>query len=161
MTVRQLLPNWFQNLDINDPALEAIIDSGYLFPLPDRDSQGRRIIFCCATKFDATKFTPAQMARTHAMVCEALLDEQESQVAGYCYINDDAGLTMNHISLWSFVDLRKMTKCIQVSTPLRHKETHFVNLPSYANKIIDFAMSLASEKIKKRIFFEKSNDDLK
>lgn len=161
LTVRQLFPNWFQKLDINDPALSDIIDSGYLFPLPQRDDQGRRIIFSCASKFDANKFTSAQMARTHAMVVESLLDEQESQVAGYLYITDEAGLTMNHVSLWSLVDLKKMSKCIQVSSPMRHKETHFVNIPSFANKVIEFALSLTSEKLKKRMFLDKTIDDLK
>lgn len=161
LTVRQLFPNWFQKLDITDAALEEIIDSGYLFPLPDRDEQGRRIIFSCASRFDASKFTSAQMARTHAMVVESLLDEQESQVAGYCYITDEVGLTMNHVSLWSLVDLKKMSKCIQVSSPMRHKETHFVNIPSFANKVIEFALSLTSDKLKKRMFLDKTIDDLK
>lgn len=161
MTVRQVFPNWFQNLDINDPALEEIIDSGYLFPLPDRDEHGRRIIFSCASRFNAAKFTSAHMARTHAMVVESLLDEQESQVAGYLYITDEAGLTMNHVSLWSLVDLKKMSKCIQVSSPMRHKESHFVHIPSFANKVIEFALSLTSEKLKKRMFLDKSIDELK
>lgn len=161
LTVRQVFPQWFQNLDINDPAIEAIVDSGYLFPLPERDEQGRRIIFSCASRFDATKYTSAQMARTHAMIVESLLDEEESQVAGYCYITDEGGLTMNHISLWSFLDLKKMSKCIQVSSPMRHKETHFVNIPSIANKVIEFALSLTSEKLRKRMFLDKNVEELK
>lgn len=161
LTVRQLFPNWFQKLDINDPALEEIIDSGYLFPLPERDEHGRRIIFSCAARFNAAKFTSAQMARTHAMVVESLLDEQESQVVGYLYITDEAGLTMNHVSLWSLVDLKKMSKCIHVSSPMRHKETHFLNIPSFANKVIEFALSLTTEKLKKRMFLDKTIEDLK
>lgn len=161
LTVRQVFPQWFQKLDINDPSLEAIIDSGYLFPLPNRDDQGRRLIFSCASRFDASKFTSTQMARAHAMVVESLLDEEESQVAGYCYITDEGGLTMNHISLWSLIDLKKMSKCIQVSSPMRHKETHFVNIPSIANKVIEFALSLTSEKLKKRMFLDKTVDELK
>ena len=50
LTIRQLYPDWFQNLDINDPELEAIIDSGYLVPLPQRDGHGRQIILSCAGK---------------------------------------------------------------------------------------------------------------
>lgn len=161
LTVRQMFPHWFQKLDIEDPAISAIIDSGYLFPLPERDAEGRRIIFSCASHFDACKFTSAQMAQTHAMVVESLLDEEESQVAGYVYITDEAGLTMNHISLWSLVDLKKMSKCIQASSPMRHKESHFVNIPSFANKVIEFALGLTTEKLKKRMFLDKTLDDLK
>lgn len=34
---------------------------------------------------------------------------------------------------------------------MRHKETHFINMPNYANKIIEFAMTVLSDKLKKRI----------
>lgn len=50
LTIRQLYPEWFQNLDIDDPDIEAIIDSGYLVPLPQRDERGRRVILSCAGK---------------------------------------------------------------------------------------------------------------
>lgn len=48
LTIRQLYPDWFQKLDIDDPELEAIIDSGYLVPLPKRDRHGRKVILSCA-----------------------------------------------------------------------------------------------------------------
>lgn len=50
LTIRQLYPNWFQNLDIEDPDIEAIIDAGYLVPLMERDHHGRRVILSCAGK---------------------------------------------------------------------------------------------------------------
>lgn len=34
---------------------------------------------------------------------------------------------------------------------MRHKENHFIGIPHYANKIIEYAKSLISEKLKKRI----------
>lgn len=48
LTIRQLYPDWFQKLDIDDPDLEAIIDSGYLVPLLKRDQHGRKVILSCA-----------------------------------------------------------------------------------------------------------------
>lgn len=48
LTIRQLYPDWFQKLDIEDPDLEVIIDSGYLVPLPKRDQHGRKVILSCA-----------------------------------------------------------------------------------------------------------------
>jgi len=91
------------------------------------------------------------MARVHSLVCEALLDDEDSQVAGYVYINDESGMNMGFVSLWSLTDLRSIVKCIQNSTPMRHKETHFVNIPHYANRIIELGVSMLSDKLKKRI----------
>lgn len=161
LTIRQLFPHWFTKLDIEDPAIKEIFENGYLVPLPQRDEFGRRVIFSVAGKFDPYKFTSVQMARIHSLICEALLDEEDSQVAGYVYVNDESGMNMGFISLWSLTDLRSILKCIQNSTPMRHKETHFINIPHYANRIIELAVSMISEKLKKRVIIHKNIDALK
>lgn len=51
LTIRQLYPDWFQKLDIDDPDLEVIVDSGYLVPLPKRDQHGRKVILSCAGNY--------------------------------------------------------------------------------------------------------------
>lgn len=114
LTIRQLYPQWFTKLDIEDKELGEIIDSGYLVPLPVRDEHGRQLILSCAGKFDPYRYTSAQMARAHSLICESLLDDEESQVAGYTHINDESGITMGFVSLWSLVDIRNMLRCIQV-----------------------------------------------
>ncbi|KOC68047.1 Clavesin-2 [Habropoda laboriosa] len=161
LTIRQLYPNWFQNLDIEDPDIEAIVDAGYLVPLMERDRHGRRVILSCAGRFDPYKYTSAQMARAHSLVVEALMDDEENQVRGYTHINDESGLTMGHLSAWSLTDIRNMLRCIQNSTPMRHKETHFVNIPSCAVKVIEFGISLLNDKLKSRISVHKSLEELK
>ncbi|XP_011194416.1 clavesin-2 isoform X3 [Zeugodacus cucurbitae] len=161
LTIRQLFPQWFSKLDILDPTISEIFDNGYLVPLPQRDEDGRQIILSVAKNFDPYKYTSVQMARVHSLVCEGLLDDEESQVAGYVYINDESGINMGFASLWSLSDLRNMIKCIQNSTPMRHKATHFVNIPHFANRIIELGVSLLSEKLKGRIAIHKSLDALK
>lgn len=115
LTIRQLFPQWFSKLDILDPTISEIFDNGYLVPLPQRDDNGRQIIMSVAKNFDPYKYTSVQMARVHSLICEGLLDDEQSQVAGYVYINDESGINMGFASLWSLSDLRNMIKCIQVS----------------------------------------------
>lgn len=131
LTIRQLYPQWFQKLDIEDKELEEIIDCGYLIPLPERDELGRQIILSCAGKFDPYRFTSSNMARAHSLVTEALLDDEESQIAGYSHVNDEEGLTMGHLSLWSLTDIRNMIRCIQVRNKLLVNlvlNSHFIHL---------------------------------
>lgn len=116
LTIRQLYPQWFRKLDIEDKELEEIIDSGYLVPLPGRDQYGRQLILTCAGKFDPYRFTSSQMTRAHSLMTEAFLDDEESQVAGWTHINDEEGLSMGHLSLWSLTEIRSIIKCIQVLT---------------------------------------------
>ena len=47
LTIRQMYPHWFQKLDPLDPKIAAVIDAGYLLPLPKRDAEGRRIVLSC------------------------------------------------------------------------------------------------------------------
>ncbi|XP_053673152.1 clavesin-1-like [Anopheles nili] len=161
LMIRQVYPNWFFKLDINDPELEAIIDSGYLFPLPERDEQGRRIIFSNSGKFDTSRFTSAQLIKIHSLVLETLMDEEESQISGYVHIMDDSELTIGFLSVWSFADIRNLAHCVQNSLPMRQKENHFVNLPSFANKLSEFILSVLSEKLRNRVHVHRGWDELK
>lgn len=159
LTIRQLYPQWFQKLDINDKEIEAVVDSGYLVPLLEKD-RGRTVIFSNVGRFDPHKHTSATMARVHSLITEALCDDEINQVQGYTYINDESGFSMAHISLWSLIDVRNMLRCIQHSTPMRHKANHFINIPSCATKFLEFAISLLSEKLKSRIKIHKTMDEL-
>lgn len=92
------------------------------------------------------------MARIHSILSEALMDDEKSQVCGYIYLNDEEGLTMNHFSTWSFTDIRNVLRCIQSGMPTRHKEMHLINIPGSVVKILEFGISLLSDKLKSRIF---------
>ncbi|XP_011879322.1 PREDICTED: rhophilin-2 [Vollenhovia emeryi] len=161
LTVRQLYPHWFQKLDVDDPELEAIIDDGYLVPMLKRDRHGRKVIMSCAGRFDASKYSSAHLARIHAIVLEALCDDEKNQVCGYTYLNDESGLTMNHFSTWSFTDIRNLIRCVQNSAPARHKETHLINIPNAVAKILEFGISLLSDKLKSRIWIHRNIEELK
>lgn len=97
------------------------------------------------------------MARVHSMVVESLMDDEENQIRGYTHLNDESGLTMSHLSAWSFTDIRNMLRCIQNSTPMRHKETHLINIPGSVAKIIEFAISLLNDKLKSRVMVNITN----
>ncbi|KAL1512925.1 hypothetical protein ABEB36_002426 [Hypothenemus hampei] len=159
LTIRQLYPQWFRNLDCNDKELAEIIDAGYLVPLLEREN-GRLVLFSCAGKFDPHKYTSAHMVRVHSLVTEALMDDDTNQINGYTYINDESGFQMAHISLWSLTDVRNILRCIQNTTPMRHKANHFLNISSNAIKLIEFAVSLLNEKLKNRIFMYKCVEEL-
>ncbi|XP_013191724.1 retinaldehyde-binding protein 1 [Amyelois transitella] len=160
LTIRQMYPQWFQKLDPLDPKIAAVIDAGYLVPLPKRDAEGRRVVLSCMGRFDPHLYDNCVMARVHSMIVELLLDEPRSQLLGYSHVNDEAGMQMPHVSLWSLTDVRIMLNCIQNSTPMRHKRTHFVNIPNYGIKFFEFAVSLLSDKLKDRVMFHRTAEDL-
>lgn len=161
LKARQLYPQWFQNLDIEDSKLSALVDSGYILPLMQRDSQGRRIVLQSASRFDTNKFSSADSIRLNSLIFGYLMDEEESQICGYVYIIDASKVSLKHVSMFSFVDIKNWLNCLQKAIPTRMKEYHFINLPGYANTIVDFGLSVMSDKMKKRVFYGKNLDELK
>lgn len=159
LTIRQLYPHWFRNLDSEDDDLSRLIDSGYIVPLTEKHN-GKTVIFTCAEKFDPYKFTAASMIRIHSLIAEVVMDDEENQVNGYVYINDIGGFQLGHISLWSLKDIRNVIRCVQNSSPMRHKESHFVNVSSNAAKLVEFGLTVLSEKLKNRTFIHKSVNEL-
>ncbi|CAH1102026.1 unnamed protein product [Psylliodes chrysocephalus] len=150
LTIRQLYPQWFRNLDCEDPHMSEIINSGYLVPLLERDN-GRMVLFSCAANFDPHKFTSAHMIRVHSLVTESLMDDEMNQINGYTYVNDEAGFSMAHISLWGISDLRNIVRCIQNTTPMRHKGNHFLNMNPSAAKLFEYSSPLLNEKLRNRL----------
>lgn len=45
LKIRTQNPNWFTQLDIQEPKLNKLISDGYIFVLPQRDSKGRRVVY--------------------------------------------------------------------------------------------------------------------
>ncbi|KAG7300963.1 hypothetical protein JYU34_015316 [Plutella xylostella] len=160
LTIRQMHPQWFHKLDPLDPKIAAVIDAGYLVPLPKRDALGRRVILSAIGRYDPHVFDSNTMAKVHSLIVELLLDEPRSQLQGYTHVNDEAGMQMPHLSLWSLTDVRTMLNCIQNSTPMRHKCTHFVNIPHYGTKFFEFCVSLLSDKLKDRVMFHRNAEEL-
>lgn len=155
---RQQYSHWFTKLDPNDTDLMELIDAGYSFPLMERDAFGRRVFLSAIDRFDPSKYTSSQMIRLHALVVEASLDDEESQIAGYHHIYDAKGFGMKHVSMWSLVDLNNFLRKSQYIAPMRHRSVTLIL--SMAHKIIEFALSLLTEKIKGRVKVVKENDEL-
>lgn len=79
-------PNWFQNLDIRDNAIHELVTNGYLFVLPERDQNGRKVIFSVARNLDPSRHTNSDAMRAHLITFEALLEDEENQIRGISYI---------------------------------------------------------------------------
>ncbi|ROT83407.1 putative clavesin-2 [Penaeus vannamei] len=142
--------HWFHGLDIKDPMIENLIDRGYFFALPERDDSGRRVFFSVAGRMDPTKHTTSDQMKSMQIAFESLLEDEENQVRGFTYIFDEKDVGLSIITLWSPADVTKAFQCCEKTIPMRHKEIHFVNLPTALFAIFEFAKTLLSEKIKNR-----------
>lgn len=150
LTMRVQHPNWFQNLDIRDPAIYELVTNGYLFVLPERDTFGRKVIFSVAKNLDPTRHTNSDAMRAHLITFEALLEDEESQIRGFSYIFDCQGLSLGHLGIWTPSEVAKMFSCCEKNLPMRHRQINLLSLPFGIWAVFEFAKSLLSDKIRKR-----------
>lgn len=151
LTVRQTNPVWFERMDVDDPEIAAIIDGGYIVPLPERDDHGRQVVLSVAGNLDLSRVSSALLARVHFLVQEVLADDEQSQICGYVHCVDERELSMKLMGMWSLVDIKKVADCIQNGLPNRINGFNLIGMPSTAATLLEFCVSLLSDKLRKRI----------
>ena len=73
---------------------------------------------------------------------QALLLEQESQVRGFTYVFDCAGLTLAHLAIWSPQEVGRVLSICEKNLPMRHQEILLVDLPFPLWAIFEFCKVL-------------------
>lgn len=92
------------------------------------------------------------------LVIFTLLEEPETQIAGFVFVIDNKDVTFDYIASISLIDMRNYLKCIQNAIPARQKQAIWLNLPSFAVKVTDFGKSLVSAKLRERAYFLKDTE---
>lgn len=152
LVARMVHPQWSINLDIEEPDLNDLVTAGYLYPLPERDAQGRTIIFNETVHFDPAKFKASHATRAHHLVYESLYDQHAVQCAGIVHVYDVSGMTMAQFSLVSLNEIKTLAENMVKATPLRIREFHFINTPAATLTLVNIVMQFLSEKLRKRVF---------
>ena len=161
ISFRSTNPEWFEKLDIRENQLNDLISSGYIFVLPGRDANGRRVVFSKAAALDGSRFTSADIMRAHLITYEALLLEEECQINGLSYLFDEEGVNFSHVSMWTPSEAAKAFGCAEGAIPLRHKEMNFVSMPWTMTLIFQFAKSLLSFKLRSRLHTQSNFEKVK
>ena len=91
------------------------------------------------------------MARVHLLTYEALIEDTTNQILGVVHIGDFRGISTSHIAMWNPSDFMRIIKWGEQSLPMRHKETHLVNVPVAVKYIIEAGKSMVSKKMKERL----------
>lgn len=126
----------------------------------ERDRNGCRVIMIQANKLDTKKFSFSDVLKIINLVILTLLEEQETQIAGFVYIIDHKDISMDYVSIFSLIDLKNYLKCIQNALPCRQKQAIFVNLPGFAVSLTDFGKNFISSKLKERAIFYRDIEKL-
>ncbi|XP_067012182.2 retinaldehyde-binding protein 1 [Anabrus simplex] len=160
LNFRQTFSHLLMRLDPLDPVVEGLIRSGYIFVSPYRDALGRRVVIYITRMLDPQVHTAAHMCQAHMLTYETLLEEDKNQVMGVCHVADLRQLPLSTVTLWDPNEFSTIVKWGEQSVPMRHKEIHFLNVPTPLRYVYDFACSRISEKMKNRFVLHNSLDQL-
>jgi hypothetical protein len=130
--------------------LWELFDTGYAYPLTDRDDEGKKIIFIQARKFDTQKFTSVDAIRLIGLIVAILMEEDETQISGISTISDFTGVSFSYFKVFSIRDIKDFADCAKNATVGREKENYFVNLPIFASFLFEIGRKAISEKLRQR-----------
>ena len=113
--MRDMYPYCYKRLDVLDPAIYDLMSRGYLFPLWERDSLGRTVIFGRGAMFNQKYgHRPTDLFRSIMMTVETLLDDEENQRNGFVYIFDQEGVCLSEVTYLGVFELQKLVRSGEV-----------------------------------------------
>ncbi|XP_055607694.1 retinaldehyde-binding protein 1-like [Uranotaenia lowii] len=160
LTMRQTYKKWCHNLDPLARDLKDALNYCSLLPI-GRDKGGRIVVLGIVKNFNTQQYNSDTMIRLQMLVNEVLFEDQANQIAGFTHIFDNSDMTMSHVTCWTLENLSNYLRSVINGVPIRLKENHFCNVPSFAAQIRKFCLSFASEKLKSRIHCHRNLEELR
>ena len=149
LTMRETHPHWCKNLDINDPKLEEVLQSGICLFLPNTSDLCPTTIYRTSAKFNK-KFNSCDVMKMYNILLEILSDDEIVQVNGINIFSDESFASLDYWMLLSLSEWKIIADFWRSGLPLRFKNCTILNLPDFARRILNLILAFCTEKIRNR-----------
>jgi len=161
-TLRNKYPQIFLNRDSTDAEAQQLLQVCDLLPLPGLTPEKNKLLFYRLIDYDADKFNFTASIKVFFMVadCRFTVDEDEASMAdGEVPIFDMAGYSLRHLTKTVFSSLRIYMKFVQEAHPVRLRQIHVLNCPTYLDKVLTVVKPFIKSEVFKLIHFHLPNSD--
>ncbi|XP_058066229.1 clavesin-2-like [Anopheles bellator] len=150
LSLRELYPSWFKNLDCNEGLMSEIIKNGPFLYL-GQDTAGRAVMLVRFGRFEGQKHLAVHDGRYAAMIMETMLESEELQIGGVQVLIDFTETTVDNYDKWGTSELKILMEAYSRSYPLRYGEIHAAVLPKFGIPAVDTFLSFANPKMREKI----------
>ncbi|GJQ86153.1 hypothetical protein Trydic_g13434 [Trypoxylus dichotomus] len=159
-TVRTIAPEFFTVRDPFHPDVQEILKQGFILPLrKTAEPDSPRIILSKIGMRDPSRFNIHTLMSVNSMLTDILINEDDQNiVAGFVSVQDLRGATMAQMAQMSPSIAKKATMIFQEAIPVRPKQIHYFNMPSFFDSLFQLVKSFIKEKVQKRMVFHTSDD---
>ncbi|CAH1786087.1 unnamed protein product [Owenia fusiformis] len=162
--IYEQLPTWMCNINTRSDAMKVLfLRDMPLVILPDRDSEGRRVIIWRAGGFQTGKgcgFQKEDLFSYFGACFMCMIREEMTQVNGLVIFQDGTGQTLKHTSFFGVENVKNASMIFYNNFPARLKNIFMYNMGAVMEAFVAIFWPFISNKIKERFSYFSNLEEL-
>ncbi|XP_065191044.1 retinaldehyde-binding protein 1-like [Sycon ciliatum] len=140
-----------EDADLN--SVRPILEHQVVCVFGDRDSEGRRMFMFRPGRIDQGSFKMKDALRTLIYVLDHVIEDEETQVNGFVFIQNFADMTMGKVLMFDRSRVSVVMELFQDAFPARFKGFHLVNQSSLFSIVWALVKPFMKQKLRERYHF--------